>query len=105
MFHYPSGKYCVQSSEHWGVGIVRKPFELNHCAFGSATSRARDVSASELILAEPDAGSEAQLDSDARIDYVVISKARFTANLPSGLKATGRMCFPDGLERRPAKFA
>ena len=85
-FHYPSGKYSVQSSEHWGVGIVRKPFELSHCAFGTATSRAREVSASELIIAEPDAGFEAQLGSDAQIDYVVISKDRFTANLPSELK-------------------
>lgn len=85
-FHYPSGKYSVQSSEHWGIGIVRKPFELGHCAFGLATSRARDVLASELIVAEPDAGFEAQLNSDARIDYVVISKDRFTASLPSDFK-------------------
>lgn len=85
-FHYPSGKYSVQSSEHWGVGIVRRPFELNHCAFGSATSRARDVSASELIVAEPDAGFEAQLGSDAQIDYVLISKKRFKASLPNDLQ-------------------
>lgn len=82
-FHYPSGKYSVQSSEHWGVGIVRKPFALNHCAFGAARSRARDVAASELIVAEPDAGFEARLSSDAQIDYVLISKERFNAGLPS----------------------
>lgn len=82
-FHYPSGTYGVKSSEHWGVGIVRKPFELGHCAFGSASSRARNVSASELIVSEPDAGFEAQLGSDAQIDYVLISKERFAASLPS----------------------
>ncbi|MEM6305473.1 MAG: hypothetical protein AAF744_12190, partial [Pseudomonadota bacterium] len=25
-FHYPGGKYSVRSSEHWGIGIVRRPF-------------------------------------------------------------------------------
>lgn len=82
-FRYPSGMYSVKSSEHWGIGIVRKPFELGHCAFGSASSRARNVTAGELIVAEPDAGFEAQLGSDAQIDYVLISKKRFASSLPS----------------------
>lgn len=81
-FRYPAGKYSVQSSEHWCIGIVRKSFELKQCAFGSATTRARDISPSELIVAEPNAAFEAQLKSEAQIDYIVMSHQRFLDTLP-----------------------
>lgn len=84
-FVYPAGKYSVMSSQHWGIGIVRKPFDVTHCSFGTANCSKRSVQASELIVSEPDAGFEAQLQSGTLVEYVIISKDRFDACLPEAV--------------------
>ena len=81
LFAYPKGRYQVVSSEHWALGITRRPFEIGYCRFGSASCEHRDVMASELVISEPGAKFEAELVSRAQIHYVLISADRFNATL------------------------
>ena len=85
-FSYPAGKYDVESSEHWGVGIVKRPFDVSYCASGSGTCGQRRIHASEVFVSEPNSGFDAKIRSHADIEYVVISKDRFMKRLPPDLQ-------------------
>lgn len=88
---YPAGKYRLLSSEHWGVGIVRKPFDVHYCAFGSASCGRRDILASQVIVSEPRAEFDAKLTSETEIEYILMSKERFASGLPDHTKTIQRL--------------
>lgn len=85
-FNYPSGSYCVESSDHWGVGIVKRPFDIGYCASGEAKSGQRSVYAGEILVSGPVSGFDAKLRTGTNIEYLVISKQRFERNLPCDLR-------------------
>lgn len=85
-FTYPVGRYDIESSAHWGVGIVKRPFEVSYCASGSGSCGQRRIFASEVFVSEPNSIFDGKVRSQTEIDYVVISRERFAKQLPPDLK-------------------
>ena len=85
-FKYPAGSYSVESSDHWGVGIVKRPFDVAYCASGEAKSGRRSVYAGEMLVSGPTSVFDAKLKTGTNIEYLVISKQRFEKSLPRELR-------------------
>ncbi|MEL6921644.1 MAG: helix-turn-helix transcriptional regulator [Pseudomonadota bacterium] len=97
-FSYPTGRYSVESSDHWGIGIVRRPFEVEYFASGQMTYGRRTVHQGQIVLSEPNSEFDAKIKSQGEIEYLVFSQGRFSDLFPHELGELTEL--PHGLASR-----
>ncbi|MEL6467795.1 MAG: helix-turn-helix transcriptional regulator [Pseudomonadota bacterium] len=97
-FRYPAGKYSVESSDHLGIGIVRRPFDVGYFASGQMEYGRRTIQQGQIILSQPNSEFDAKLKGQGEIEYLVFSKDRLSNMLPTEFGELTEL--PDGLASR-----
>lgn len=97
-FSYPAGRYSVESSDHLGIGIVRRAFDVEYFASGQISFGRGTVPQGQVILSEPNSEFDAKIKGQGEIEYLVFSKDRLSNLLPPELGEVTRL--PDRLSSR-----
>ena len=97
-FSYPTGKYSVESSDHLGIGIVRRAFDVDYFASGQMAFGRRTIQQGQIILSQPNSEFDAKLKGQGEIEYLVFSKDRLSNLLPTEFGDLKEL--PDGLAHR-----
>ncbi|MEL6573871.1 MAG: AraC family transcriptional regulator [Pseudomonadota bacterium] len=97
-FSYPAGKYSVESSDHLGIGIVRRPFDVEYFASGQMAYGRRTIQQGEIILSQSNSEFDAKLKGQGEIEYLVFSQDRLSNMLPTEFGELTEL--PDGLVSR-----